>query len=63
MAGRYIGENIRIIYDLLHFTEVENIPSLILLIDFEKAFDSVLWAFIDKVLDFFLTLDLVLRIG
>ena len=57
MAGRYIGENIRIIYDLLHFTEVENIPGLILLIDFEKAFDSVSWAFIDKVLDF------VLRIG
>ena len=62
MAGRYIGENIRIIYDLLHFTEVENIPGLILLIDFEKAFDSVSWAFIDKVLDF-LTLKLVLRIG
>ena len=53
MAGRYIGENIRIIYDLLHFTEVENKPGLLLLIDFEKAFDSVPWTFIYKVLDFF----------
>lgn len=53
MAGRYIGENIRIVYDLLHYTEIENIPGILLLIDFEKAFDSVSWKFIDKVLDFF----------
>ena len=53
MAGRYIGENIRIVYDLLHYTEEENKPGLLLLIDFEKAFDSVSWKFIDKVLDFF----------
>ena len=53
MAGRYIGENIRIIYDLLYFTEEENKPGLLLLIDFEKAFDSVSWTFINNVLDFF----------
>ena len=47
------GENIRIVYDLLHYTEEENKPGLLLLIDFEKAFDSVSWKFIDKVLDFF----------
>ena len=52
MAGRYIGENIRIVYDLLHYTEEENKPGLLLLIDFEKAFDSVSWRIIDKVLDF-----------
>lgn len=53
MAGRYIGENIRIIYDLFNYTETENIPGLLLLVDFEKAFDSVSWKFMDKVLDFF----------
>ena len=53
MAGRYIGENIRIIYDLLYFTEEENKPGLLLLIDFEKAFESVSWTFINNVLDFF----------
>ncbi|MCU7801439.1 MAG: reverse transcriptase family protein, partial [gamma proteobacterium symbiont of Lucinoma myriamae] len=53
MAGRYIGENIRIIYDLFYYTEKENIPGLLLLIDFEKAFDSVSWVFINTVLDFF----------
>ena len=53
ISGRYIGENIRNIYDLLYYTEKQNIPGLILLIDFEKAFDSIAWTFIDKVLDFF----------
>ena len=53
MTGRYIGENIRIIYDLLYYTEKENVPVLLLLVDFEKAFDSVSWSFINKVLDFY----------
>ena len=52
VSGRYIGENIWLIYDLLHYTEKENIPGLIMLVDFEKAFDSVSWSFIYRVLDF-----------
>lgn len=53
MAGRYIGENIRLIYDLFCYTEHENKPGLLLLVDFEKAFDSVSWSFINNVLDYF----------
>ena len=53
IPGRYIGENTRIIYDLMQFTEERNIPGLLLMIDFEKAFDSVSWQFIDKALNFF----------
>ena len=53
IKGRYIGENIRNLYDLFYYTEKHNIPGLLLLIDFEKAFDSVAWTFIYKVLDFF----------
>jgi len=30
-----------------------DIPGLLLLIDFEKAFDSVSWSFIQNTLDFF----------
>ena len=41
LKGRYIGENIRLMYDLLSYTENNIIPGLLLLIDFEKAFDSV----------------------
>ena len=53
ISGRYIGENIRNLYDLLHYTEKNDIPGLLLLIDFEKAFDSIAWSFIKKVLGFF----------
>ena len=52
IKGRYIGENIRLIYDLMNYTEENNIPGLLLLIDFEKAFDSLSWQFIQKALKF-----------
>ena len=53
IAGRYIGENTRLIYDIMEYTEEEKIPGLLLLIDFEKAFDSLSWSFIQKVTKFF----------
>ena len=53
MKGRYIGENIRLLYDTLLITEQEKIPGLLLMIDFEKAFDSISWTFIEKALHFF----------
>lgn len=53
LPGRFIGENHRMLYDLLVYTDLNNIPGLLLLIDFEKAFDSVAWTFIEKCLDFF----------
>ena len=53
ISGRFIGENTRLMYDIIYETEKQNIPGLILLIDFEKAFDTVSWSFIDKVLDVF----------
>ena len=53
IEGRFIGENTRLVYDILPFTEEEHIPGLLLLIDFEKAFDSLSWSFINKVLKFF----------
>ena len=53
MSGRYIGDNIRILYDIVYYTEAQNIPGTFLRVDFEKAFDSVSWSFIHKTLDFF----------
>ena len=53
LEGRYIGENIRMLYDVLSHTETHNLPGIIMLIDFEKAFDSISWSFIKKTLDFF----------
>ena len=34
MSGRYIGENTRLIYDILHITDKLDIPGLLLTIDF-----------------------------
>ena len=53
ISGRFIGENIRLIYDVLFETKDQDIPGMILSIDFEKAFDTVLWKFIKKVLKYY----------
>ena len=53
ISGRFIGENIRLIYDILFETKKQEIPGLILSIDFQQAFDSVSWKFIHKTLDYF----------
>ena len=47
ISGRYmIGENIRLFIDVLHYFKVNDIPGLVLSIDFEKAFDKVEWEFL-----------------
>ena len=40
LKGRYIGENIRLLFELLEHAEEQNIPGIIFFSDFEKAFDS-----------------------
>ena len=53
ISGRYIGENIRLIYDILFETKQQNIPGLLVSVDLQQAFDTVSWKFIDKTLDYF----------
>ena len=50
ISGGFIGENIRLINDVLYETKNRNLQGLILSIDFEKAFGTVSWKFIDKTL-------------
>ena len=35
-----MGETIRAIYDIMDFTATENIPGLMIFIDFQKSFDN-----------------------
>ena len=63
MTNRYIGDNIRLIYDSLVNAELFNIPGMLFLIDFENAFDSVSWSFIDNTLYNVLALEITLEEG
>ena len=53
IKNRFIGENIRTVLDILEYTEKQNIPGLMLCLDFQKAFDSLEWNFMHSVLDKF----------
>ena len=53
VKDRFIGETIRSIYDVIDLTVKENIPGLMLFIDFQKTFDSVEWEFLFKCLEAF----------
>ena len=48
MKDRFMGENTRLLYDLMHYLEENNKTGLLLLVDFEKAFDSIEWLFLKK---------------
>ena len=51
--GRYIGENVRLIMDIMSYTEENNIPGVALFIDFRKAFDTIEWDFLIDTLNKF----------
>ena len=36
----------------MKYTEGKHIPGMLVLIDFEKAFDSISWSFIHKTLEY-----------
>ena len=50
LKGRFIGENIRLIDSVVNYTATKNIPGILLFLDFEKAFDTLEWSFIQKAL-------------
>ena len=51
ISGRCISENVRLIYDILFEAKQQEIPGLLLSIDFQQAFDSISWKFIHKTQD------------
>jgi len=53
MKDRFIGQNIRLLCDLLDQTELENIAGILLQLDFRKAFDTIEWPMIQQVLTIF----------
>ena len=50
VKGRYIGENIRLIADVMEQTRKLNLSGILLSLDFQKAFDTLEWSCIHHVL-------------
>ena len=50
VKGRFIGEGIRFVEDIIEYMDYNKEPGILLQLDFEKAFDSVEWPFLLYVL-------------
>ena len=53
VKGRYIGKSIRSIKDVMDFTKRNNLRGIAVFLDFEKAFDSIEWDFLQICLQSF----------
>ena len=53
IKGRYIGQNIRFLDDLMNFIDVNNIPGILLFIYFKNTFDTLEWSFLHRALEIF----------
>ena len=50
LKGRNIGDNLRLMSDVLYFTEKENTPGIIMNMDYSSAFDSIEHMFLFQAL-------------
>ena len=53
LKDRYIGESVRLISDILEYTDDNDIEAILFSADFEKAFDSIDHCFLFSVLKSF----------
>ena len=51
IQGRFIGENTRLVYDVIEYLNKTSKSGIIMAIDFEAAFDTVSWEFLLDALD------------
>ena len=53
VKGRYIGENIRLIQNIMFFAKNVNIPGIAIFLDFRKSFDTIEWNYLLSALKIF----------
>ena len=51
IKGRYLGDAVRTLYDIIDYCKSNNTNGILMMVDFEKAFDSLDWDFMIKALD------------
>ena len=58
---RFIGQNIRLISDVMERCQGSKVPGIALFLDFKKAFDSIEWSFLFKALKTFGSGDMLVK--
>ena len=53
IKGRYMGQNIRLLLDIINNYNTKDKQGFIMTLDFTKAFDTLEWNFMFKVMKFF----------
>jgi len=53
ILGRNICDNICSVLDIMDYARAKKLPRILLFIDFDKAFDSLEWTFLEKCLNQF----------
>ena len=53
MKGRYIGENVRLIQDIIEHTNLTGKKGITIFLDFKKAFDSIDWPYLKAAINVF----------
>jgi len=53
VSGRYIGEVVRTTYDIIQYAKENDLTGVLLTVDFEKAYDSISFSYIEKCLNFY----------
>ena len=61
ITGRFISKNARIVYDIMHYLEEKKQQGLLMLVDFQKAFDSISRDFFVRCALYFKHLDKILK--
>ena len=48
VTGRYTGDSLKLLCDIMYYLKTRNLPALLVSIDFGEEFDSISWLYMQK---------------